>query len=352
MKHLNNAWEKRFSAIRIIRTIVFIAVAAMLAGCMEEGQKDRLGISFGVGEAARWPFEMSVMVEHARSLGMAVDTRLNKGNTGKSQENDCDELIDAGATVLIVVPRDPESYRRIARKAHKKGVKVILYARPVHDAGADFYVGYDTYKIGQSLAQEFIARVPHGRIAILKGDPGDINSPALHRGVMRVLKPYIDDGSIEIVADEYVPDWSSETAKKLTMEVMKNNGGRVDGVLAFNDLLAGGAAAAVRALGVDHPVVIVGMDSEIAALRRLVRGEQAATMLLDLKAMAIATADTAHAIMQGKKPAANSWIKGSNGTGLDAYLVNGEVVTKENLDRLIIQTGIQARDTIYGADTP
>lgn len=50
-----------------------------------------------------------------------------------------------------------------------------------------------------------------------------------------------------------------------------------------NDGLAGGAAAAVQELGLKNHVIIVGMDAELAAVKRLVAGTQDATVYMDLK---------------------------------------------------------------------
>lgn len=43
------------------------------------------------------------------------------------------------------------------------------------------------------------------------------------------------------------------------------------------------AAAAVQELGLKNHVIIVGMDAELAAVKRLVAGTQDATVYMDLK---------------------------------------------------------------------
>ena len=102
----------------------------LCAGCKDTG-KPRLGISFGVGESKRWPYEMSVMTGRAEELGMDVDARLNKTDTPKTQTQDCIDMMDNGISVLILVPRDWSKTDEILDYARKKNVKVISYARSV-----------------------------------------------------------------------------------------------------------------------------------------------------------------------------------------------------------------------------
>lgn len=48
----------------------------------------------------------------------------------------------------------------------------------------DFFVGYDTYRIGQSLGLHLTEKTYKGNLAILKGDKNDFNSPLLYDGAM------------------------------------------------------------------------------------------------------------------------------------------------------------------------
>lgn len=330
--------------------LVFSMVLAVIAlgGCSDQPSTPRLGISFGVGEARRWPYEMQVMVERAKEMGLQVDARLNKNQAAMTQIEDCEDMIRQGVSALIVVPRDAGSMKEILRKARARDIKVIAYARAIHDAEFDFYVGYDTYRIGRSLGTSLVERVSRGDIALLKGDPADINSPALHGGVMRSIKPYVDGGDVNIVLDEYVENWQPETAKAILRRAIEENHGRIDGVLAQNDILAGAAAEVIDEMRLGNPVAIVGMDAELPALRRLVRGRQASTIHMDLKTMSTIAVDAADSLIRRQPAPANAEFVSLSGRRSDAYLVNGRIITKENLDRQIIEPGIYTREEIYG----
>lgn len=328
--------------------LCLLIALASLSGCVERAPKPRLGISFGVGTAQRWTYEMQVMTDRARALGLEVDARMNRNEEAKRQLADCEEMINGGIDALIVVARDVTSMKHIVRKAQARGVKVIAYARASHDARYDFYVGYDTYRIGWSMGDTLVERVARGNIAILQGDARDINVPSLQDGAMRAIQPAVDSGDLRVILNESIERWSAERAKARLKQAVARNGGRLDGVLAHNDVLAGAAAEAVREMGLKNHVSIVGMDAELSALRRLARGEQDATVYMDLKSMAAAAVEVADDLIKGRPAFANAEFQMPFGGSITAYLVNGKIVTKENLDRLIVGPGVHSHQDVYG----
>ncbi|WP_211218794.1 hypothetical protein [Laribacter hongkongensis] len=76
----------------LARVFVCWLMSVFLWGCSENTAKEKVGISFGVGEAKRWPYEMEMMKGHAKELGLEVDARLNKNEKEKSQKSDCEDL--------------------------------------------------------------------------------------------------------------------------------------------------------------------------------------------------------------------------------------------------------------------
>lgn len=94
----------------------------MSAGC-DDAPKPKIGISFGVGEAKRWPAEKGYMEERAQELGMEVETRFNKADAPKTQMQDCFELIDSGISVLILIPRDAGKRTKSSRMRRKRTLR-------------------------------------------------------------------------------------------------------------------------------------------------------------------------------------------------------------------------------------
>lgn len=319
----------------------------LCAGCQDTA-RPKLGISFGVGESKRWPYEMSVMTGRAEELGMDVDARLNKTDTPKTQTEDCIEMMDNGISVLILVPRDSGKTDEILAYARKKNVRVISYARLIMERKIDFFVGYDTLRIGQELGSHLTEKAYKGSIALLGGDARDFNVPLLHQGGMRFIQPLVDKGDMKIILNEFIDDWNPELAKKALAEAIRKNNNRIDAVFAHNDRLAGAAAEVIRELGIRNHVVIVGMNAELPAIRRLVNGTQDATIYMSLDSIANTAVEEAYNLATSKKPNVNTAFNNNSGSPIRSFLINGKIITRENIDKQLIDTGVYTREEVYG----
>lgn len=95
---------------------------------------------------------------------------------------------------------------------------------------------------------------------------------------------------------------------------------------------------------------MLSLDAELAAVKRLVAGTQDATVYMDLKNMASAAVDQAVALAKGEKVTANSEITNDKGEKIQVYLITGEMVTKENIDKVLIESGYYTKEQIYGTN--
>lgn len=334
---------------RLLRFTTLLTLVLALCGCMESSKPQKIGISFGVGPAARWPAELQVMEEQAKALGLEVISSLNRTDKPKTQTQECFEMIDSGISVLILVPRDARRAEEILNYAKRKNVKVIAYTRAVMSDNVDLFVGYDCYRIGYTLAQHLTEKVYKGDVILLKGDANDFNTPLLYYGAMKIIQPFVDRGDFRVLLDDFVPDWSPKAAKEMVKKAVAANGNTIDAIYAPNDKLAEASAQALEELGVTTPVLITGMDAELGALRRIVAGKQDVTMFMDLTAMARTAVDEANNLVTKKKVNTNSQLDNSEGKAkIDAYLINGKLITKENIDKVLIEPGVCTKEDVYG----
>lgn len=328
--------------------LIFCLCTGFLSGCAAEDKDVKIGVSFGVGKAQRWVNEKKYMEDKAAELGIELEARLNITDEPKTQQEDCFEMIDGGIDVLILIPRDINNTKEIIDYARKNNVKVISYARIVWEQPIDLFVGYDSIRIGQKMGQFLSESVFEGDYIILRGDAGDFNASLLYDGAMR----YINDlkPSINILVDEEVPGWSPDEAKKIVMKAVKENQNKVDAILAPNDKLAGACAEALEELGVETPVVITGMDTEPEALQRIINGKQSCTIYMDLKILSETAVLEAYHMAMGEKVTVNADFDNGMESPIPANLITGQVITKENLDRILIDSGVMTREEIYGSN--
>lgn len=334
----------------ILRFACLVFISLCLFACDNAANKPngKLGISFSVGPALRWQKESAFMQERAKALGLEVDMRFDTSGDPDKQIADCLELIDNGASVLIIMPRNVRQMGEVLTYAAQKDVKVISYARAIMDNKVELFVGYDCYKIGQSLGKHLTEKVYKGDVIVLKGDAADFNTPMLYYGAMQYIRPLVGEGGLRIILDEYVAKWSPGEAKQMVKKAVAANKNHVDAILAPNDKLAEAAAEALQELKITKTVVITGMDAELSALKRLVNGTQDVTVHLDLKDMAYAAVDEANNIIKSRELSVNSVLDNEKAEKIKAYLVNGKIVTRENIDKVLIEPGYYSREEIYG----
>lgn len=330
----------------IVWSLVFCLLATAFTGCSSVPKTVKIGVSLGVGAATRWDQEKVYMEERAKDLGADIEVRLNRTEEVKSQYEDCVELIDSGIHVLILTPRDASKAGDILAYAKEKNVPVINYARVVLGEKVDLFVGYDSERIGQKLGQYLVETVFQGDYIILRGDSGDNNAQLLYDGAMRYIDTVKED--INILLDTAVEGWSPDKAKELVMQTVSANGNQVDAILAPNDALAGACALALEELGVQKHVTITGMDAQLDAVKRIVAGTQDMTIYMDLKELAYIAVD--EAVHMAKKEDVNVNANFDNGCegGVQANLITGQLIMKENLDSILIDGGYFTRDEVYG----
>lgn len=317
-----------------------------VSGCGKENKTPKIGVSFGVGDAARWVSEKADMEARAAEMGAEIEVRLNKTDEPKTQLQDCKELIDSGIDVLIYTPRDVAKASEVLEYAKAKKVPVISYARVVLGEEVDLFVGYDSMRIGQTMGKYISELVDQGDYIILRGDVGDNNASLLYEGIMQGISPVEED--IRIIMDEPVPGWSADEAKKMVLQAVAGNDNKVDAIIAPNDKIAGACREALTELQVTAPVVITGMDAELDAAKRIVAGTQSMTIYMDLKVLANTAVDQAINMAKGEKVISNAEFDNKSDTLIHANLITGKLVVKENFDKELIDSGYFTKEEVYG----
>lgn len=262
-----------------------------------------------------------------------------------TQQEQAESVLARGVDVLVLDAVDTVAARSILVAAERQGVPVIAYDRFL--PGADYYVSFDSeligYLEGVALVAEMEARGPrpdgdpHG-VLLVHGSPTDPNAAALAAGVHRAL----DGEDIEVLAEYDTPDWSPDKAQDWVESKVAQYGTRVDGVFAASDGMAGGAISAMRAGGLTHPVPpVTGQDGELAAVQRVVAGDQYMTVFKATTAQARTAAELAVRVLRGAQPATTAVIE-----GVPSMILAPSPVTVEDVERVVVQGGVYPLDEI------
>lgn len=333
------------------------ASAADSAGdASEGGAKDvseiRVGVSVGHTQEERWQREIDMFKEYADEQGFELMVQSAENEVQK-QLSQCENLLNQGIDVLVLQSLDAEAVAPVIDMAHQEGVPVISYDRFAMNCDLDYYITFDSFKVGVTQATFVTERAPAGKYIWLKGAAEDNNAHLVAEGQKSVLQPYIDNGDIEIVLEQWCKGWEPNEAMKHTENGLTLANNDVQGVIASNDGTAGGAIQALTAQGLNVP--ISGQDADLAACQRIVEGKQTGTVYKPLAKLNRACMELAVALGTGQDPKSainpelGEWTTlNNNQKDVDSFSVDVTAIDKDNIyEILIVQDGFQTVEDVY-----
>src|SRR5207248_4563680 len=166
-------------------------------------------------------------------------------------------------------------------KANRAGIPVVIVdtkldPAAVQQAGAKFvsFVGSDNYEGGR-IAARFIVEQSHGRarVAILEGIPGHDTGDSRLRGFRDGIR---DQSAIHVVASQPA-NWERDQGFNVFQNMLQAHPD-IDTLFACNDMMALGAAEAIRAAGRTGSIRVVGFDAVDDARKAIRDGTMAASV--------------------------------------------------------------------------
>jgi D-xylose transport system substrate-binding protein len=248
------------------------------------------------------------------------------------QTQQVDTAISEGASVIVLDPVNGDGAGGMVQSAQDAGAQVIAYDRFI--AEADYYMSFDNETVGKMQAEALVeAMGDKGNILMLNGAPSDPNAGQFKAGAHSVL-----DGSGVKILEEYDnPDWSPENAQTfVTDQLSKYDASEVNGVYAANDGQAGGVVAALTGGGIAEDALppITGQDAELAAIQRIVAGQQAMTIYKPIPVEAEKAAEVAVALANGEDVGETTDFE-----GVASFIFDPIVVTQDNVGDTVVADG-------------
>ena len=293
------------------------------------------------------------------TLGFDVANNLiysNANQDASQQQSQAEAAITNGAKVLVLDPVDSAAAATIVDEAHAKNIPVISYDRLITGTnGLSYYISFDNAKVGQLQAQALmtaLSGVTKPSIVMINGSPTDNNATLFKQGAHSVFDPLVTAGSLVIAKEYDTPDWSPDQAQTEMQQALTALSNKVDGVYAANDGTAGGAIAAMKAAGLNPLPPITGQDAELAAIQRILVGEQYMTVYKAIKPEADDAAELAYDLLTGAT-VPSSMVNGTvNNTMVDvpSILLTPVAVTKANVESTIVADGFWTAAQICTSD--
>jgi D-xylose transport system substrate-binding protein len=260
------------------------------------------------------------------------------------QQQQVEAAVTEGVDVLVLDPVDSTAASGLVQRAKDAGIPVVSYDRLILDADLDYYVEFNSAEVGTQQGEALAEKLaedgnPEGPIVKINGDPKDNNAKLFDEGSDAALS----EAGVEVAEEFDTPDWLPENAQREMDQAITSVGkDGFTGVYAANDGTAGGAIAALKAAGIDPKTVpVTGQDAELAAIQRILAGEQYMTVYKPIKPLADDAAEIAVALANGEE-VPEGIINGEEDNGTE------QVPTAINETIPVFQDNVQ--DTIIADD--
>lgn len=175
---------------------------------------------------------------------------------------------------------------------------------------------------------------------MINGSPSDPNAGQFKAGAMSEL-----NGKVTIAEQYDVDGWKPEVAQKdMTQAISAIGKGNIKAVYSANDAMVSAAIQAMEDAGMTKIPPITGQDAELAAVQRIVSGEQYMSVYKPYPDEAEAAAEMAVTKIQGKDiqfdALATDSVDSPTNKDIPAQLVQVVALTKDNIKSTVVKDGI------------
>ncbi len=264
-------------------------------------------------------FKAEAETAEARAKELGYETMsMTHGNDANRQDQLIDTAIAQKAAAIILDNAGADASIASVQKAKQAGIPSFLIDREINTTGvAAAQIVSNNYQGATLGAEKFVELMSDkGSYVELVGKESDTNAGIRSKGYHDVLDKY---PGLKMVAQQSA-NWS-QTEAYSKMETILQSHPDIKGVIAGNDTMALGAAAALKAAG-KKTVIVVGFDGSPDVVAAIKAGDIKATVLQPAARIARLAVEQA-----------DKQIKGGASGASEKQSIDCELVTRENADQ-------------------
>lgn len=330
---------------------------------------DIIGVSLDSRGSERWVRDSENLEAAIKEAGYTPMIQYCESNTS-NQVSQIQNMVLAGAKVIIVCPYDNGSLSAVLKEAREAGVVIINYDLAIVGSGdVDYFVGYNNREVGTMQANAIVEGLGLDKgaegpfyIEMFAGSLNEANCYYYFDYAMEVLKPYFESGQLICKSGETdierctIIDWDlAKLTAKLDgrMAAYYSDGTRLDAVLVPSDYFSGPVAILLKGYGYgtkDQPMpIITGNDCYESVCKLIVNDLVYMTVLKDTTLLADGCMYIIDCLKNGKPVEGTEKYQPREDYDfeLDALFVEMYEVTKANLKERVIDTGFYTEEQIY-----
>ena len=322
----------------------------------------KVGVSMPTKDLQRWNQDGANMESELKAAGYEVDLQY-ASNDVQTQLSQIENMISGGCDVLVIAAIEGSSLGEALDMAKEKGIPVIAYDRLLMDSDAvSYYATFDNYMVGTvqgTYVKDTLdldnAEGPFN-IEFTAGDPGDNNAGYFFNGAYDVLKPYIEEGKLNVVSGQKTfeevatASWATETAQSRAENILSSyyaDGTNVDVWLCSNDSTALGVETALANNYNGTYPIITGQDCDIENTKNMIAGKQSMSVFKDTRTLASQVVKMVGQILNGETVDVNDTeTYNNNKITVPSYLCEPVFADANNYKEILIDSGYYTEDDL------
>ena len=356
---------------KILALILSLVLVLSLAACGGSGDAaadaKTVGVAMPTQSSERWIKDGGNMKAKLEELGYKVDLQYAEDDV-QMQVSQIENMVGQGYDCLVIASIDSVALTGVLDQAKEAGIPVIAYDRLLMQTDAvTYYASFDNEGVGRAIgeyietAKDLANTTETYTIEFFMGSPDDNNAVLLYNGVMKVLQPYLDNGTLvcksgRVTFEETcILRWSQETAQKNCEDFLA-------GFYADEDLdicctafdgFAYGCRSALEGAGyvagTDRWPLITGQDAELMATKNIISGHQTMSIAKDTRTLADKCVTMVEAVLKGTEPEINDTTTYDNGVFVvPSYLCTPVAVDQSNYKEVLVDTGYYTEEQLAG----
>ncbi len=331
------------------------------------GAGKKVGVAMPTQSSERWINDGANMKSQLEALGYEVDLQYAEDDV-QAQVSQIENMIASGVNCLVIASIDSQALVNVEEQAKAAGIPIIAYDRLLMDTDAvSYYATFDNKGVGTAIgkyieeSKDLPAAQKAGEsytIEFFMGSPDDNNAVMLYNGVIEVLQPYLDDGTLVCKSgrtsfeDTCILRWSQETAQQNCENYLTGfyADDKLDIACSAFDGFAYGIKAALEGagytLGEGWPL-ITGQDAELMAVKNIISGYQTMSIYKDTRLLAEKCVTMVQAVLEGAEPEINDTEQyNNNKLVVPSYLCTPVAVDSGNYEEIIVDGGYYTADQL------
>jgi D-xylose transport system substrate-binding protein len=326
----------------------------------QEG-KVKIGFLLKTMQEERYQRDKKAFIEKAESLGAEVIFD-SANNNEQTQLAKFENMLAQGAKVIVLQPVNTGTAGNMVKMANAEGVRVVGYDSMLVNGPLDLMVMQDSWAVGKLQGEAMLTWLTEkkgkieGKVALIKGQPGDSNANAMSSGALEIIKA---NTGLKLVAEESHEGWAPDKAMATSQNVLTKEGNKVDAFICNNSGMARGVIAALKDQGLDdaNKVFVAGSDADLVNIQYVAQGKQAVEIWKKIDPLAQKAAEVAVTLAKNPEKPVKELVE------VDREIDNGAVqvptivtpvvlITKDNIDATIVAEGFYTKEQVYGGEQP